>query len=163
MAEFKAASEERALLTTLQNATEEELKQHVKEHIRLLAQAAELDRLKENKAIEDERQLQADERELEKADGIQDEITRALKKQMKYGNLTNKHSSTKISYTKGGVSQKVFAKAFSVPVGTKKATIDGDKVGETYLCYGASLKCTEVNVKLVGDELVAQTSFYMHK
>ena len=79
---------------------------------------------------------------------------------MKYGSLNNKHSSTRISYTKGGVSHKVFAKAFGVPVGTKQATIDGSEVGETYLRYGASLKCTEVKVKLVGDELVAQTSFF---
>jgi hypothetical protein len=104
LAEFNALTEERALLTKLQNATQEELQQHVKEHIRLLAQVSEIDRLKKNKAIEDQIQRLADERELEKADSIQDEITRALKKQMKYGSLTNKHSSTKISYTKGGVS-----------------------------------------------------------
>mmetsp|Transcript_15768 Transcript_15768/g.22426 ORF Transcript_15768/g.22426 Transcript_15768/m.22426 type:complete len:83 (+) Transcript_15768:235-483(+) len=82
---------------------------------------------------------------------------------MKYGSLTNKHSSTRISYTKGGISDKVFAKAFGVPVGTKKATIEGSEVGEKWLRYGASLKCSTVNVKLVGDELVAQTSFYMDK
>ena len=161
--EFKKLKDERALLAKLQNATEEGLKLHVKEHIRLLAQAAELDKLKKNKAIEDEKKCEADERELAKADDIQDEITRALKKQMKYGSLNNKHSSTRISYTKGGVSHNVFAKAFGVPVGTKQATIDGSEVGETYLRYGASLKCTEVKVKLVGDELVAQTSFFMDK
>jgi D-aminopeptidase len=58
-----------------------------------------------------------------------------------------------ISYTKGGVSLKVFAKAFGISEGTKKATIDGSEVGENYLRYGASLKCNDVNVKLTGDEL----------
>ena len=82
---------------------------------------------------------------------------------MKYGSLKNKYSSSRISYTKGGVSLKVFAKAFGVSEGTKKATIDGSEVGENYLRYGASLKCNDVNVKLLGDELVAQTSFYMSK
>lgn len=163
LAEFKKMKSERALVTKLQNATEEELKLHAKEHIRLLAQAAELDKLKKTKEIADERQRQADERALERADGIQDDITRALNKQMKYGSLANKYSSTRISYTKGGISDKVFAKAFGVPVGTKKATIEGSEVGEKWLRYGASLKCSTVNVKLVGDELVAQTSFYMHK
>lgn len=163
LAEFKKLKDERALVAKLQNATEEELKLHAKEHIRLLAQDVELNKLKKTKEIEDERQRLADERELQRADGIQDEITRALKKQMKYGSLTSKYSSTKISYTKGGVSHKVFAKAFGVPVGAKKATIDGSEVGENYLRYGASLKCNQVNVKLVGDELVAQTSFYMSK
>eukprot|EP00984_Skeletonema_dohrnii_P019072 scaffold9061_cov140-Skeletonema_dohrnii-CCMP3373.AAC.1 len=53
--EFKKLKDERALLLKLQNATEEGLKLHVKEHIRLLAQAAEFDKLKKNKAVEDEK------------------------------------------------------------------------------------------------------------
>ncbi len=163
MAEFKRAKEHGALVTKLQNATEEELKLHAKEHIRLLAQAAELNKLKKTKEMADERQRQADERELARADGIQGDITRALNKQMKYGSLANKYSSSRISYTKGGISDKVFAKAFGVPIGTKKATIEGSEVGEKWLRYGASLKCSTVNVKLVGDEMVATTSFYMSK
>ncbi len=101
LAEYKKLKSERALVTKLQNATEEELMLHAREHIRLLAQGAELNKIKKTKEIEDERQRQRDERELARADGIQDDITRALKKQMKYGSLTNKHSSTRISYTKG--------------------------------------------------------------
>ena len=163
LVQFKTLKDERALVAKLQNASEEELKQHAKEHIRLLAQDAQFVQLQRKKAIDDERQRQIEERELEKADGIEDEVCRALKKQMKYGNLSSKHSSSRNSYVKGGVSEKVFAKAFNVKVGTKQATFEGHKVGYTFLRYGASLQCNEVKVKLVGDELVATTSFYMDK
>lgn len=155
LVQFKALKDERALVAKLQNASEEELKQHAKEHIRLLAQDAQFVHLQRKKAIDDERQRQIEERELAKADGIEDEVCRALKKQMKYGSLSNKYSSSRISYTKGGVSEKVFAKAFNVKVGTKQTTFEGQ--------YGACLQCSDVKVKLVGDELVATTSFYMNK
>lgn len=160
---FKGLNDERVLFTKLQNATEEELKQHVKEHCRLLAQDAEYNTLKRNKEAEEQRKRVADELALSSAWEIEGKVTRALEKQMKYSDLKNKYSSSKISFTKGGVSQKVFAKAFNVPVGTKTATIAAHKVGEKWLRYGASLKCNDVTVKLVGDELVAQTSFYMSK
>ena len=61
------------------------------------------------------------------------------------------------------MSQKVFAKVFIVVVGTKKATIAGSDVGTKSLRYGACLECSDVNVKLVGEELVTQASFFMTK
>ena len=148
---------EGALVAQLRNATDEELLQHAKEHRRLLAQVGELNVIKMKKKAQDERHREAEERELSNADSIKDEITRALSKQMKYGqNL--KWSSQKITYQRGGVSERVFAKAFKVAVGMKQATIRSSEVELKYLRFDAHLECAQVTVKLSGKDLTATTS-----
>ena len=128
----------------------------------MISQVAVLNKIKLKKQEEDKRKEEAEERELGNADMIKYEITSALMKQIKY-DASTKHSSVKISYTKGGVSPKVFAKAFNVAVGSKKATIPGSEVGTKSLRYGAYLKSTDVSVKLIDNALVAQASYYMPK
>lgn len=162
VAHFKEGLSEQSLFNKLKNATDDELLKHVKEHRQMISQVAVLNKIKLKKQEEDKRKEEAEERELGNADMIKYEITSALMKQIKY-DASTKHSSVKISYTKGGVSPKVFAKAFNVAVGSKKATIPGSEVGTKSLRYGAYLKSTDVSVKLIDNALVAQASYYMAK
>ena len=161
--QFHELKSEGALVAKLRSATDEELLRHVKEHRRLLAQVGELNVIKRQKETEDERQREAEERELYKADGLQYEITKALSKQMKYTGPNQKYKGTRITYQRGGVSEKVFAKAFKVAVGKKKATIEGHEVGYKTLRYGAHLECGEVTVKLSGEDLTATASYHLSK
>ncbi|KAL7555164.1 hypothetical protein ACHAWF_018822 [Thalassiosira exigua] len=162
LAHFKDIASESYLVAKLRNATDDELLEHVKEHHRLLRQAAELKAIERKKKVEEAAKRVAEERELENAHRIEPLITKGLYKQMKY-NANLKWGYEEIRFVVDEVSPRVFAKAFGVAVGTKRATIAGHKVGRKELRFGAHLGCDDVNVTLVGEEAVAKARFTMHK
>lgn len=158
---FEDSIAAKSLVAKLKSANDADLAAHAKEHQELLRIKAEYDVIQSRRVAEEAAKRQAEEKELSRAFGIPSEITSALKKQMVYTGSSLKYSSKNISYKRGGVTPKVFAKAFDVPEGTKKATIRGYDVGYKSLRYGASLSCSDVAVKLVGEELTATASYSM--
>lgn len=158
---FEDSIASKALIAKLKSASDADLAAHAKEHQELLRIKAKYDAIQSRRAAEEATKRQAEEKELGLAHAIESEITSALKKQMVYTNSSLKYSSKKISYKRGGVTPKVFARAFGVPEGTKKATIEGYLVGSKSLRYGAHLSCSDVTVKLVGEELTATASYSM--
>lgn len=167
---FKGSLAEKSLVEKLQGASEEVLVQHAREHRvaqekaeKLVRVQAKLDAILREKQMEDDQKRIDEERELSNASSIKNEITRALEKQMVYTNANLKYSSKNISYRRGGVSVAVFAKAFGVPEGTKKATIPSYEVGRKSLRYGACLACSDVSVKLIGEELSATARYSLEK
>ena len=161
MDQIKILKEENAvndLVEKLSGASRAELVEHAKEYHKMTLQVDELNKMKVvEKAVEMEKQ-KAEENALKSASKIKPEIIRSLKKQMKYTSSSLKYSAETITYRRGGVTTKVFAAAFGVKEGTKTYSFPGHEVGLKPLRYGF-LTCGNVKVKLIGEELVASSSY----
>ena len=152
------------LVNHLRNAPDAVLLKHATEHQFALTRVAELASMKielENfKAAKVEQERDA----LSIASTIQTDITTALRKQMIYTNQNLKHQRKRITYSRGGVTQIMFDKAFSTQEdykpGRKETRIHGDDVGTKTLRYGR-LSCSHVGVKLNGDTLYATAMYGM--
>ncbi len=165
MDQIKILKEENAindLVEKLSSASRAELVEHAKEYHKLMIKADELNKIKviEN-AVEMEKQ-KTEENALKSASKIKPEIIRSLKKQMVYTNSNLRFKAANISYRRGGVSTKLFAAAFGVEEGTKTYTFSGDEVGLKSLRYGY-LECDVVKVKLMGEDLIASSSYLVKR
>lgn len=103
----------------------------------------------------------AKERAIASAYKMKGKICYQLFKKIKYTDPHLKDTSEYISFVKSGVSPKVFVAAFEVAEGsTKEVTFSGSHVGSKALRYRKNyLKCSEVVVKLIGDDLTAKASY----
>ena len=148
----------RDLTSMLQNATDDQLQQHVTAHVDLLQQIEKMSSMeKELSAFRKQQQIQM-QKEEKSAQNIKSDICRGLYKLMVYTSPALKYDRKKITYTRESVSRAMFAKAFDVPEGTVKYTFDGYEVGSKSLRY-SSLSCNDVNVTLRGETLTATTKY----
>lgn len=150
------------LVEKLSCASRAELVEHAQEYHKLMLKANELNKIKvvEN-AVAMEKQ-KAEEKALNSASKIKPEIIRALKKQMVYTNPNLRHKAVNIYYRRGGVSTKLFAAAFGVQEGTKASSFSRDEVDLKFLRFGY-LKCSDVKVKLLGEDLIASTTYLLYR
>jgi hypothetical protein len=170
----EVSSEE--LASKLQDAPQKVLLQHAQDHYdlqvqvkdlqvqsnELKVQSNELKVIKAKAKARQEKQQKAEERAIASAYKIKDEICSQLFKKIKYTGPHLKDTSEYISFGRSGVSPKVFAAAFEVAEGTKKVTFSGSDVGSKALRYRNNyLKCSEVVVKLIGDDLTAKASYWI--
>lgn len=155
------------LVEELRNAPIDMLIKHSQKHHELLSQ---LQQLKENeiknRAIENAQAEAQAEREreelgiaLKNACSFKNRVLRGLRIQMKYDGPSLKDNWKRIKYTEDGVSPLLFAKAFGVEVGMKRCVVAGWEVGSKPLRYRGMLKCNDLEVKLLGENVIATTKY----
>lgn len=163
---IQEAVAEKTMVDKLHNATVSELYRHVKDYRELESKMKELDRTKaELSALRETQRLQ-DKMEQEKdqklAETLVGDVIKNLEKQMVYVASLQTHSK-RIVYQRSGVKPQVFCSAFKIPTGSKKTVISSHKVPCKMLHFGASLKCGNVEVKMVASGVLVATAWYsMH-
>ena len=155
------------LVEELRNAPIDMLIKHSQKHHELLSQLHQLkeDEIK-NRAIENAQAEAQAEREreelsiaLKNACSFKNRVLRGLKIQMKYDGPSLKNNWKRIRYTEDGVSPLLFAKAFGIEVGMKCCVVASWEVGSKPLRYSGMLKCIDVEVKLLGENVIATTKY----
>ena len=148
------------LVRKIQNGTHETLFTFAKSHVKALAQLEVLLK-KEGKFVAIEKvRAEEEEKSLVQADNIKKDMIHNLKKQMIYRSSDFYGTMKKISYSRSGVSQAVFAKAFGLNVGLKRCTVD--RVHKPLPMYGFFVS-SDISVKLVGDTIQANAKYSIAK
>lgn len=165
ISEIKKEAAIEGIVLKLRFAPLDILTKHAQEHYALQEKAWELDKVKTEaeSLLAEKHNVEA--QELQWAYKIKPDVCRELKKQLVYtnANLKKRSIGKRITYKRGGVSPKVFAKAFGVAEGTKQVTFPGSEVGSKPLRYGACLVCGDVTVKHHGEDITASTSYMLEK